>query len=155
MLNPGNVATPPAAATAVVPESVPPPGFAPIASVTVAMKAVAVLPCASCAVTWTAGAIDAPAVALDGWTESTRRVAARGARRRHGDHELARRPWRDGERRGRGPDEARAARRQRIARARLVDRQIVERRHSAHRGDGRRAGEGPAAQVRAERHRDV
>src|SRR3989442_12049305 len=76
MLSPGNVATPPAAATAVVPESVPPPGFAPIASVTVAMKAVAVLPCASCAVTWTAGAIDAPAVALDGWTESTRRVAA-------------------------------------------------------------------------------
>src|SRR2546430_12361640 len=76
MLNPGKVAPPPAAATAVVPESVPPPGFTPIASVTVAMKAVAVLPCASCAVTWTAGAIDAPAVALDGWTESTRRVAA-------------------------------------------------------------------------------
>src|SRR5205809_7824069 len=76
MLNPGNVATPPAAATAVVPESVPPPGFAPIATVTVAVNAVAVLPCASCAVTWTAGAIDAPAVALDGCTESTRRVAA-------------------------------------------------------------------------------
>ena len=41
MLSPGNVATPPAAGTAVVPESVPPPEFVPIASVTVAVKAVA------------------------------------------------------------------------------------------------------------------
>src|SRR2546427_3629127 len=63
MLSPGNVATPPAAATAVVPESVPPPGFAPMASVTVAVNAVAVFPCASSAVTWTAGVIGAPAVA--------------------------------------------------------------------------------------------
>src|SRR3989449_7419428 len=79
MLNPGNVATPPAAATAVVPESVPPPGFAPIASVTVAVNVVAVFPCASCAVTWTAGVIGAPAVALDGCTETTRRVAVPAA----------------------------------------------------------------------------
>src|SRR5207245_9133868 len=79
MLSPGNVATPPAAATAVVPESVPPPGFAPMASVTVAVNAVAVFPCASSAVTWTAGVIGAPAVALDGCTETTRCVAAPAA----------------------------------------------------------------------------
>src|SRR5256886_14396482 len=79
MLNPGNVATPPAAATAVVPESVPPPGFAPMASVTVAANAVAVFPCASSAVTWTARVIGAPAVALDGCTETTRCVAAPAA----------------------------------------------------------------------------
>src|SRR5438034_10888025 len=79
MLNPGNVATPPAAATAVVPESVPPPGFAPMASVTVAANAVAVFPCASSAVTWTAGVIGAPAVALVGCTENTRCVAGPGA----------------------------------------------------------------------------
>src|SRR5882724_11279886 len=79
MLSPENVATPSAAATALVPESVPPPGFVPIASVTVPVNAVAVLPCASCAVTWTAGVIEAPAVALDGCTENTRRVAAPAA----------------------------------------------------------------------------
>src|SRR2546423_13566028 len=79
MLNRGNVATPPAAATAVVPESVPPPGFAPMASVTVAVNAVAAFPCASSAVTWTAGVIGAPAVALDGCTETTRCVAAPAA----------------------------------------------------------------------------
>src|SRR5437870_12636960 len=79
MLNPGNVATPPADATAVVPESVPPPGFAPIASVTVAVNAVAVFPCASCAVTWTAGVIGAPAVAVPGWTETTSCLAAPAA----------------------------------------------------------------------------
>src|SRR2546429_9568938 len=80
MLNPGNVATPPAAATAVVPESVPPPGFAPIASVTVAVNAVAVFPCASSAVTWTAGVIAAPAAALAGWTLTTSCVAGPAAR---------------------------------------------------------------------------
>src|SRR4029077_3238642 len=76
MLSPGNVATPPAAATAVVPESVPPPGFTPMASVTGPVNAVAVFPCASSAVTWTAGAIGAPAVALDGCTDTTRCVDA-------------------------------------------------------------------------------
>src|SRR2546422_10621809 len=76
MTSPGNVATPPAAATAVLPESVPPPGFAPMASVTVAVNAVAVFPCASSAVTWTAGVIGAPAVAVDGCTQNTRSVAA-------------------------------------------------------------------------------
>src|SRR5436309_3164164 len=53
MLNPENVAMPPAAATLDVPERAPPPGFAPIATVTEPLNAVAVLPCASCAVTCT------------------------------------------------------------------------------------------------------
>ena len=51
MLNPENVAMPPAAATLDVPERAPPPGFMPIATVTEPLNAVAVLPCASCAVT--------------------------------------------------------------------------------------------------------
>src|SRR5438309_457962 len=79
MPSPGNVATPATAATVVVPERVPLPGFAPRASVTVAVNAVAVFPCASSAVTWTAGVIGAPAVALDGCTETTRCVAAPAA----------------------------------------------------------------------------
>src|SRR2546426_9710006 len=79
MTSPGNVATPPAAATAVLPESVPPPGFAPMASGTAAGDAVAVSPFAASAVTWTAGVIGAPAVALDGCTETTRCVAAPAA----------------------------------------------------------------------------
>src|SRR5947207_2315159 len=78
MLNPGNVATPPAAATAVVPESVPPPGFAPDARGTVALKAVAVLPCDYCAVTCTAGVIVAPAVVLVGCTVNTSWLAGPG-----------------------------------------------------------------------------
>src|SRR2546427_4251150 len=68
MLKPANVATPPAAATVVVPDSAPPPGFVPSATVTFAANWVAVFPCASCAVTCTAGVIGAPAVVLDGWT---------------------------------------------------------------------------------------
>ena len=40
----GNVATPATADTGVVPESVPPPGFVPIASVMVAVELVTVLP---------------------------------------------------------------------------------------------------------------
>src|SRR5437870_1401747 len=79
MPSPGNVATPATAGTVVVPERVPLPGFAPSASVTVAVNAVAVFPCASSAVTWTAGVIGAPAVALDGCTETTRCVAAPAA----------------------------------------------------------------------------
>src|SRR3989442_19477 len=51
MLNPENVAMPPAAATFDVPERAPPPGLMPIATVTEPLNAVAVLPCASCAVT--------------------------------------------------------------------------------------------------------
>src|SRR5256886_10373501 len=71
MLKPANVATPPAAATVVVPDSAPPPGFVPSATVIFAANWVAVFPCASCAVTCTAGVIGAPAVVLDGWTLNT------------------------------------------------------------------------------------
>src|SRR5207244_13471426 len=68
MLSPGNVATPATAATAVVPERVPLPGFAPSATVTLPVKPVAVFPCPSSAVTCTAGVIAAPATVLLGWT---------------------------------------------------------------------------------------
>src|SRR2546427_685926 len=61
------VATPEAAATVAVPESVPPPGLAPMATVTLAEELVTVLAKASWTVTWTAGAIEAPAKALVGW----------------------------------------------------------------------------------------
>src|SRR4051812_36753437 len=64
------LATPLTAATLVVPDSVPPPGLAPMASATVAVELVAVLPNASCTVTCTDGAMATPAVAVDGWTEN-------------------------------------------------------------------------------------
>src|SRR5437867_9045779 len=67
MLKLEKVATPSTAA-ALAPESVPPAGFIPIPSVTVPAKAVAVLPCASRAVTCTAGEMVAPAAALLGCT---------------------------------------------------------------------------------------
>src|SRR5205809_5034701 len=66
MLSPGNVATPATAATVVVPERVPLPGFAPSATVTLPVKPVAVFPCPSSAVTCTAGVMDAPAAVLLG-----------------------------------------------------------------------------------------
>src|SRR5437867_6248193 len=74
-----NVATPPTAASALVPESVPPPGFAPIATVTVPLKVGSVLPSASSAVTWTAGVIAAPAGTALGCTVKTNCVAAPAA----------------------------------------------------------------------------
>ena len=74
-----NVATPPAAATLVVPPSVALPGLLPNASVTVPVKPVTVLPSPSCAVTCTAGVMAAPAVALLGCTVKTSRFAAAGA----------------------------------------------------------------------------
>ena len=77
-LKPANVATPPTAATLVVPDSVPPAGLGPMATVTLAVKPVAVLPRASRAVTWTGGAIAAPAVTFVGWTEKTSSLAAPG-----------------------------------------------------------------------------
>ena len=56
-------------ATVAVPSSTPMlGGLVPIATVTIPVKPVAVLPCASRAVTWTAGVIAAPAAALFGWT---------------------------------------------------------------------------------------
>src|SRR5690348_18336301 len=72
MLKFENEATPATAATLVVPASAPPPGFVPIATVTVPVNPVAVFPCASCAVTCTAGVIAAPAVVVLGCTENTR-----------------------------------------------------------------------------------
>src|SRR5881397_3486438 len=71
MLKVENVATPPTAATGPPPVSVPPPGFVPIARVTLPVNVVAVCPLASCAVTFTAGVIAAPAVVLLGGTVNT------------------------------------------------------------------------------------
>src|SRR2546428_188897 len=68
MLKPANVATPPAAATVVVPDSAPPPGFVPSATVTFAANWVAGFPCASRAVTCTEGVIGAAAVVVAGST---------------------------------------------------------------------------------------
>src|SRR5207253_1713297 len=76
--SPENVATPLTAATVAVPDSVPPPGLAPIATVMLPVNPVAVLPCASWAVTCTAGVISEPAVVVVGWTEKTRCDAAPG-----------------------------------------------------------------------------
>src|SRR3954468_8048841 len=73
-----NVATPPTADTVAVPESVPPPGLVPIATVTLALELVTVLLNASCTVTCTAGAMAAPAVAFDGWTVKASLLAAAG-----------------------------------------------------------------------------
>jgi len=66
MLSVGNVATPFTAATLVVPDSVPPLGLVPIATVTLPVKLVTAFPPASCAVTFTAGVIGASGTALLG-----------------------------------------------------------------------------------------
>src|SRR5690242_6100179 len=68
MLRLENVATPATAAAVAVPESVPLAGLVPIAMVMLFVAVVTVLPDASCTVTLTAGAIEAPAVVLPGWT---------------------------------------------------------------------------------------
>src|SRR5512144_3179052 len=73
-----NVATPLTAPTVVAPDSVPPPGLVPIATVMLAVELVTVLLNASCTVTCTAGAIDAPAVALAGWMVKASLAAAAG-----------------------------------------------------------------------------
>src|SRR5204863_1376338 len=78
LLTPANVATPAAAAAVAVPESVPPPGLAPMATVTLPANPVAVLPCASRAVTCTAGAIVAPAVVVPGCTVNASWLATPG-----------------------------------------------------------------------------
>src|SRR5712692_9868283 len=78
MLRVENVATPATAAMLAVPPSVPLPGFVPIATVTVPVNPVAVLPWASWAVTWTAGVIAAPAVVAVGCTLKLSFVAAPG-----------------------------------------------------------------------------
>src|SRR5690348_16983915 len=66
MLSVLNVATPPTAETVVVPARVPPPGLAPIATVTLPVKPVTRFPSGSSALTWTAGVSVAPAVVVAG-----------------------------------------------------------------------------------------
>src|SRR3954464_3262343 len=73
-----NVATPLTADTVVVPDSVPPPGLVPIATVMLAVELVTVLLNASCTVTCTAGAMETPAVALVGWVVTASLAAAAG-----------------------------------------------------------------------------
>src|SRR5262245_40776460 len=73
-----NVATPLDAATVVVPDSVPPPGLVPIATVMLAVELVTVFPNASCTATCTAGEMLTPAVALLGCTVKATRFAAAG-----------------------------------------------------------------------------
>ena len=72
------VAIPAVAATVRVPESAPPAGFVPIATVTVPVNPVAVLPKASRAVTCTAGVIAVPAVVATGCTVKTSCAALAG-----------------------------------------------------------------------------
>src|SRR2546426_4446705 len=78
MLRAGKVAIPATAATVVEPESVPPAGFVPSATVTVPVKPAIGLPCASCAVTWTAGVIGSPATVDVGSTVKSSCVALGG-----------------------------------------------------------------------------
>ena len=63
-----NCAIPDAAATGFVPDRVPAPGFAPIASVMLLVAVETRLPPASRTDTWTAGVMAAPAWALEGST---------------------------------------------------------------------------------------
>src|SRR3954447_17120340 len=72
------VATPLTADTAVVPESAPPPGLVPMASVMLAVELVTVLLNASCTVTRTDGEMDTPATALEGWVVKASLAAAAG-----------------------------------------------------------------------------
>src|SRR3954466_12287182 len=72
------VAPPLAADTVAVPDSVPPPGLGPIATVMLAAELVTVLLNASCTATCTAGAMATPAVAFVGWTMNASREAAAG-----------------------------------------------------------------------------
>src|SRR3954469_3285298 len=73
-----NVATPLTAATVVVPDSVPPPGLVPMATVMLADELVTVLLKASCTATCTAGEIATPAVSSVGWTVKATLEAAAG-----------------------------------------------------------------------------
>src|SRR2546426_9109892 len=78
MIKFANVATPLAAATVTLPDSVPPTGLLPIATVTLPLNPVAMLPWASSAATRTAGAIASPAVARPGPTLEARWRGAPG-----------------------------------------------------------------------------
>src|SRR6185295_19150278 len=70
------LATPDDAATVVVPDSVPPPGLVPMATVMLALELVTVFPNASCTATCAAGEIATPAVALLGCTAKATLLAA-------------------------------------------------------------------------------
>src|SRR3954467_3242789 len=72
------LATPFTADTVVVPDSAPPPGLVPIATVMLAVELVTVLPNASATDTCTAGETATPAVAFVGWTVNPSLVAAAG-----------------------------------------------------------------------------
>src|SRR5262245_45294777 len=72
------LATPLTAATVAVPDSAPPPGLVPMATVTFAVELVTVLPNASCTATWTDGEMAAPAMALVGCTVNATLAAAAG-----------------------------------------------------------------------------
>src|SRR5262245_481759 len=74
-----NVATPATAATVVVPDSAPPPGLVPMATVTWAVQLLYATLFRSCTGTCTAGAIATPATALLGCTENASLEAAAGA----------------------------------------------------------------------------
>src|SRR5260370_31344754 len=73
-----NVATPPTAASVVVPESVPAAGLVPIATVTLPVNPVTRFPRGSRALTCTAGAIARPAVVVAGCTVNTSWLGAAG-----------------------------------------------------------------------------
>src|SRR5512141_679812 len=73
-----NVATPPTADTVAVPDSVPPPGLVPMATVMLAVEVVTVFPNVSCTVTCTAGLIATPAVVFVGWAVKASLEAAAG-----------------------------------------------------------------------------
>src|SRR5688572_31691896 len=73
-----HAATPLTADTVVVPDSVPPPGLVPIATVMLAVELVTVFPNVSCTATCTAGLITAPAVAFVGCTVKASLEAAAG-----------------------------------------------------------------------------
>jgi hypothetical protein len=75
ILNPVNVATPATAFEVTVPESVPLPGFVPMASVIAFVAVVTMLPPASSMVTVTAGVIEATAAVLVGCAVNTSFVA--------------------------------------------------------------------------------
>src|SRR6266487_2486627 len=78
MLRFEKVATPFTAATALVPDRVPPLGFVPSAILIESVKLVTVLPASSCAATRTGGEMVAPAVVPVGWTVNASRVAGAG-----------------------------------------------------------------------------
>src|SRR5205809_7805875 len=99
MFGPWYAATPATAAWVSVPESAPLLGFVPIATVTLPVNPVAVLPFPSWAVTWTSGVIAAPAAVGVGCTENTSCVAVpavmlRSEERRVGKEVRSR--WRGG-----------------------------------------------------------